>query len=195
MSGLLNTKSSECQNFLSKNDVIVYMGHGIIHRDSIWFFVEVSFRESCGAPQARSPRKNRVNLFRRKSLRPYPALSYAIVTITLQSVAPTVHQGRTESSTKILPPVFYNWFNSDACHTRKKNARNASGVRIEKKSTVAKMCARQQKKAWKASGVRTKKQTVVKCAHGNHDVSQLQRIKRRGWKWSDTGFQYYLVAI
>ena len=56
-------------SFPKINDVFVYLGHGIIHRDLILSIAEVSFRVRYGAPHVRSLRNFKVNLYRRTPLR------------------------------------------------------------------------------------------------------------------------------
>ena len=50
--------------------------HITLYRDAILFFVEVSFRVWCGAPQVRSLRKFWVNLYRWTPLGPHPGIRY-----------------------------------------------------------------------------------------------------------------------
>ena len=54
--------------FRKINEVLVYLGHGIIHRKAI-IFAQVSFSVRGGAPRARSLRKNRMNLYHRRTSR------------------------------------------------------------------------------------------------------------------------------
>ena len=55
MTGILNPNRGNA-NLVSKNDVFVYRGHGIIHRDASFFLAEVSFGVTYGASQVRSLR-------------------------------------------------------------------------------------------------------------------------------------------